>query len=160
MAAGARMTRLLAGALAVAAAPIAGCGGGSTTATTPSTAATASVGLGSTLAAFHAAHGSAPGTEGVGGPTLYTLVRTNAHGRVIAYQVTFETSPPPGDRERLELLGTTALPTDAMVVDRTPICEAWYSETLRRLIGTPYARAGTVPSTSSAQIRATSSGHC
>ncbi len=114
-------------------------------------------GLGATRSSFEAAHGSGS-HETLARETLYTLVTSNAAGRVVSYQVTFPSAM--SDMQRINMLGGAALPTGAIVAQETPICKLWRSAVLHKLIGLEYARATTVPGTTSAQIRATSIPSC
>jgi hypothetical protein len=114
-------------------------------------------GLGATLKSFEAVHGSSS-HEALAQETLYTFVTANKQGRVISYQVTYPSAM--SDTQRINLLGGTALPSGAIVVQETPICKLWRSVTLRQLTGMEFARATTVPGTTSAQIRATTIPSC
>lgn len=145
-------------ALLIALWALGGCGS-SRAPTTKSTSAppAAQPGLGAPRASFEAAHG-ASSHEALAQETLYTFVTTNAAGHVISYQITYPAAM--SDMERINLLGGTALPSGAVVVQETPICKLWRSAELRDLIGLEFARATTVPGTTSAQIRATSVPSC
>ncbi len=135
-----------------------GCGSSHAPVTKTATALPAAQpGLGATLASFEAAHGS-NSHEVLAQETLYTLVTANKAGRVVSYQVTYPSAM--SDMQRINLLGGTALPSGAIVVQETPICKLWRSAKLRKLIGMEFARATTVPGTTSAQIRATKIPSC
>ncbi len=150
------MRRGFTAAMLVALVVLGGCGSShSHRAATASAPPPPQPGLGATRASFDAAHGS---DEALKQETLYTLVTSNKARRVISYQVTYPSAM--SDIERINLLGGTALPAGAVVVQETPICKLWRSAVLRRLIGFEYARATTVPGTTSAQIRATSIPGC
>jgi len=153
------MGRGLIVALALGSAALCGCGSSHSPARSSSSGAPAAPlpGLGATRASFEAAHGA--GTkEALASETLYTLITANAAGRIVSYQVTFPSAM--SDMERINLIGGTALPSGAVVTQETPICKLWRSAKLRQLIGLEYARATTVPGTTSAQIRATSIPSC
>jgi hypothetical protein len=122
----------------------------------PPQAPAAQPGLGATRASFDAAHGSS--ADALKPETTYALIVTNAAGRVISYEATFPSAM--SDIERVNLLGGTALPSGAVVVQETPVCKLWRSATLRRLIGFEFARVTTVRETASANIRATDIPSC
>jgi hypothetical protein len=145
-------------ALLIALWALGGCGS-SNTSTTKSRSAPpiAEPGLGASRASFEVAHG-VNSHEALTQETLYTFVTANAAGRVVSYQVTYPSAM--SDMQRINLLGGTALPSAAIVVQETPICKLWRSAKLRQMIGLEFARATTVPGTTSAQIRATSIPSC
>ncbi len=154
------MGRGATGALLLALLTLSGCGSShSSLSSSKSTSAPPAPqpGLGATRSSFDAAHGSSS-QETLARDTLYTLVTSNAARRVVSYQVTFASAM--SDIERLNLLGGTALPAGAIVAQETPYCKLWRSAKLRELVGLEYARATTVPGTTSAQIRATSIPSC
>jgi hypothetical protein len=152
------MRRGLAAALLVAMWMLGGCGSSHAPVTKTATALPAAQpGLGATLQSFEAAHGRRS-NEALTQETLFTLVTANKQGRVISYQVTYPSAM--SDVQRINLLGGTALPSGAIVVQETPICKLWRSARLRQLIGMEFARVTTVPGTASAQIRATTIPSC
>jgi len=152
------MRRGLAAALLVAMWMLGGCGSSHAPVTkTATTLPAAQPGLGATLQSFEAAHGRRS-NEALTQETLYTLVTANKRGRVISYQVTYPSAM--SDMQRINLLGGTALPSGAVVVQETPTCKLWRSLKLSGLIGFEFARATTVPGTTSAAIRATKLPSC
>jgi hypothetical protein len=135
------------------------CGCGSSHApgvTSTSKPPPAQPGLGATRASFDAAHGSS--ADALQPETTYALIVTNAASRVISYEVNYPSAM--SDIDRINLLGGTALPSGAVVVQETPVCKLWRSATLRRLIGFEFARVTTVRETASANIRATDIPSC
>ena len=148
-------TSTLAGALA-AVALLAGCGSSHSAGTTTTAAIAApQPGIGSTRTEFEAAHNS---HETLSQEASYGLITTNAQNRVISYEANFATSMT--DRERMNTLGGSALPSGSVAVAETSICKLWRSPKLRPLLGTEYARVTTVPGTAAAHIATTTIPSC
>ncbi len=120
-------------------------------------------GLGARRSVFEANNPQAPPNPSGAPPGLawYVVSSTDSRGRVIGYEM-FETARPAmGDRERVALVAGIMLPDDATQTNlNSDTCAVWRSRTLRRLIGTPYARGTTTTGDTSAQMQAVTTPTC
>jgi len=117
-------------------------------------------GLGATRADFEAGNRTAEGTGPVPAGAVFTVIAVNGSGRVIAYAVRVPARPPLDAAQRLARLARAGLPTDAVSVRSTALCEDWRSPTLLRLIGTEYAEATTEAGSRDAQMQAVAGPGC
>jgi hypothetical protein len=119
-------------------------------------------GLGSRSAAFTSQHpDEPPNPSAVHGLDWFTILVTNAQGRVTAFRMDENAEPPEESRERISFARGSDLPSDAEIVEpNTDTCIVWRSPTLRKLVGEQYAVATTVEGETSAELRAESSPSC
>ena len=116
-------------------------------------------GLGASVGAFYAQN-----THGSGVPPLglvYYAVDATRHGRVTAFHVTINVSPPFVAIERIAQVGGMNLPIDATKTNlNSDHCLVWHSKKLGKLIGMQYAAATTGSDNTTASLRAESKPHC
>ena len=120
-------------------------------------------GLGSPKSVFEAGNEQAPPNPAgaTAGLAWYTVLSTNAAGRVTAFDTDENVQPPWGDRDRIDQTAGILLPADAIETSLNGnACDVWKSPTLRRLIGMEYAAATTTTGTTTADMRAEVSPAC
>lgn len=101
-------------------------------------------GLGATVKAFYAQNSHGPGSPPLG--AVYFHIDRVAHGRVIAYDIKINATPPFSARERVAMSGGINVPLDATETSLNgTYCIVWHSKELGKLIGFQYAAATTTP---------------
>lgn len=117
-------------------------------------------GLGASSGAFAASHRESARGRGPGEP-LWTVKALDRSGRVTAFEIQFNDSPPLSDYERLvSATGVRGLPRDHSTVAEGTDCLVYGSPMLKALLGLAYVRVTTTPGTRTADVTSTPTPTC